>query len=165
MFRVFYLTVVIAAVTADDVAMHKRKCVGPLLAAAKCCSSLPELPEDYKNNMKECMQLPDSPVSCDRDICMSTKDGTGKDNGEVIYSKAQEVLEKTFADSPELLKTIKEQCVEGDIERYGLPDTCELKKFRHCIEIQTLKACNVWSGEGNCGEVKEKAQECFKLFN
>ncbi|CAG9785750.1 unnamed protein product [Diatraea saccharalis] len=145
-----------------DLDDEKFKCRESFRNALKCCNNHPEPPSDV--NLYECFQLPNTPVSCEREICIATKRGTGKPNGEIILDKLKEEVEKDFSGMAELLEAIKENCLDGNIEIYGTPDMCELKKYRHCMEHQLLATCSDWSQESSCDGIKEKTEKCVKLF-
>lgn len=73
---------------------------------------------------------------CDREICFATKKGYATSDGKIDKEALKAVIEKDFADNQELMNNIIDKCVDGDLEKYGKSDMCDLMKLKMCMDAQ-----------------------------
>uniref|UniRef100_A0A0K8TUA0 Odorant Binding Protein n=1 Tax=Epiphyas postvittana TaxID=65032 RepID=A0A0K8TUA0_EPIPO len=164
MYRILVLAVVLTVVLADS-DDDKKKChrLGHP-GTMRCCKTEIPLPKTDMSDLKECMEIPHQPHSCEHDICIGKKRGYGKDDGTLDKAAFEKMFAEEFASSPTLVEAVKENCIGGDLTAYGPPDECELMKIKHCVHTQAINDCKEWNDEGPCAGIKDLVKECAKLM-
>nr|XP_053612390.1 uncharacterized protein LOC128676351 [Plodia interpunctella] len=170
MYRVLFLAVVFLAVVflagaTADITEDLKKCERVIHPRShRCCKRDPPVisPKPDLSAIKECMQLPGKPPSCERHTCIAMKRGIATSDGKIDKVGLQKKLDEDFSDNPELLKLMKEKCVDGDISNYGETDMCEPLKLMICMDFQFAASCPEWDDTGDCAGLKELVAECMK---
>lgn len=87
---------------------------------------------------------------CDFDDCLAKKFGFYGEDGKLDKEALTSNIEKKYENNKEVVIAMKENCINGDISKYGPPDMCDMRKMKHCFDNQlikvnkqlTFKACN-----------------------
>ncbi|XP_075974827.1 uncharacterized protein LOC142975711 [Anticarsia gemmatalis] len=166
MYRAVLFAVLVALVSADE--EKCRRVMGP--HSMHCCKVMPMPkpdgpPKGPPADIKACFDIPMKPPSCAREECIGKIKGYYKDDGTVDKKVLAADLEKELGEkAPEIMKAIKENCIEGDTAKFGPPDMCELMTVKHCLHMQLLMNCPEWSDKDDCSGMKELVEECSKGF-
>ncbi|XP_013136846.1 PREDICTED: uncharacterized protein LOC106102001 [Papilio polytes] len=123
--------------------------------------------DKYKHTdaVKECLKIPRSPNSCDRDICFANKMGFASSDGKVDKNEFKNHLENNNQIDTELKNQILDSCAEGDLDKFGTEDICDVKKLKLCVDLQVFSLCKNWDTDGPCAGVQELAEECAELYS
>lgn len=73
------------------------------------------------------------------EICIAQKKGIASSDGTIDKKALADQIDKDFERDPALAENIKENCINGDIKKYGKEDVCDLKKVKLCTDIQIVK--------------------------
>nr|AXF48744.1 odorant-binding protein OBP47 [Lobesia botrana] len=161
MFRFVVLAVVVTVVLSEDNKKCRRLFHPP---AMHCCKSDMGPPKINKEELKECFDSPHKPPpSCDLDICIAKKRGYGSDDGTVDMDAFEKTITEDFEDAPTLVEAIKENCIKGDLSKYGPPDACKLAQLKMCIHKTMIMDCKEWDDDGPCAGMKDLVKECAKM--
>ncbi|KAG6460542.1 uncharacterized protein LOC115450259 [Manduca sexta] len=163
MYRLALLLVLscVLLVQADDEWMDFMQKCGQLIhpAGIRCCKKK-YVSTDLTEDLKECMQLPGKPPSCEIEICVAKKRGFASDDGTINKAAFKALLSKM--DDKDLQASIVEDCVDGDISEYGPDDLCDLKRLHTCVALHLVVDCPEWSNEGACSGSADVAADCIK---
>ncbi|XP_013185241.2 uncharacterized protein LOC106130856 [Amyelois transitella] len=166
MYRVLVATVLLAAVWADNEG-DVKKCMRIFHPRSMhCCKREHSLkpPMHDHSAVKECMHLQGGKPTCEREICMASKQGVASNEGKIDKAAVQKKFETDFENDPELLKLLKDNCIDGDFSKYGKEDDCDVLKLKMCMEIQMTASCPEWDNEGHCEGIQELVEECIEKF-
>ncbi|XP_052756167.1 uncharacterized protein LOC128201885 [Galleria mellonella] len=151
----------------------KEKCTEVLSPGTfRCCKkasynggvtiSIETLQQD--ESLKECFQQPGRPESCAREICIGNKKGFVTIDGKIDKAMLKMNIERDFKEQP-VYGDILQNCVNGDVSKYGSDDMCDIMKLRQCFDLQFLKNCNEWDDEAPCTGTKDLIEKCSKLYS
>nr|AXF48738.1 odorant-binding protein OBP41 [Lobesia botrana] len=126
-----------------------------------CCKSEMPKPNLDPEEMKECMEIPHVPHSCEHEICIGKKRGyITSDDGTIDMEVLEKVLEEDFKNYPTLVAALQINCIKGGFEKFGPPDTCQLIKIKRCFHYQLIQDCTEWDDSGSCAGIKDVVKEC-----
>ncbi|XP_061729807.1 uncharacterized protein LOC133534621 [Cydia pomonella] len=163
MLRFTVLAIVLTTVLADS-EDYRKKCMRLFHPGSMhCCKSeMPPMNFDI-GELKECFKIPHAHHSCDHDICIAKKRGFASDDGTVDMDAWEKLITEDFKSSPTLIEAIKEDCIKGDISKYGPPDACQLSKLKMCLHRAMVLDCKEWDDNGPCTGIKDLVMECAKM--
>lgn len=81
---------------------------------------------------------------CERETCIAQKKGFATDDAKIDKTKLEELMTKDFGSEPELLADVKSKCINGDFEKYAVPNYCAFMKMRHCVSMQMLNVSTIY---------------------
>ncbi|XP_063530923.1 uncharacterized protein LOC134741954 [Cydia strobilella] len=162
MLRFTVLAIALTTVLADG--DDKKKCMRVFHPGSMhCCKNEMPPPKVDKDELKECLKIPHIHHSCQHDICIGKKFGYASDDGTVDMDAWEKHFTEEFKSSPTLVESVKENCIKGDISKYGPPDACQLAKLRMCQDRSIILDCKEWDDDGPCAGIKDLVMECAKM--
>ncbi|KAL0831520.1 hypothetical protein ABMA28_002314 [Loxostege sticticalis] len=114
----------------------------------KCCKKMvlsPDSEEIHKKCHSDASKTP-----TDIAMCLATKKGIVTTDGKLDMAKVNKYIEEEFKAVPDLIKVVKEACVEGDVSKYGRPDFDEIANFFSCEAYQHVNICPDASDDAPC---------------
>ncbi|XP_063530941.1 uncharacterized protein LOC134741970 [Cydia strobilella] len=161
MLRLTVLAIALITVLADG--DEKKKCMRLFHPGSMhCCRNKMPPPNVDKDELNECFKIPHH-HSCEHDICIAKKRGFSSDDGTVDMDAWEKIVTEDFKNSPTLVEAIKENCIKGDVSKYGPPDACQLTKLKMCVHRSSIQDCKEWDDDGPCAGIKDLVMECAKM--
>lgn len=82
---------------------------------------------------------------CELEVCIGKRRGYVASDGTIDKQAFEADVAENFKQRPELVKNIKNNCINADVNEYGPEDFCELMKISHCIHVQIALVNMMWT--------------------
>ncbi|XP_026314812.1 uncharacterized protein LOC113226415 [Hyposmocoma kahamanoa] len=131
--------------------------------SVQCCViNGPPTDPDTIDDVRKCFEdIPKTDTqNCDIDICVAQTKGYVTPENQINKEVLDEEVAYSFDHIPTLLKPVKENCVYGDLSRFG--SACEFILTRRCIHLHMIAFCPEWKSDEMCEYRQTRALKCVE---